>query len=1416
MQLETIGISYDPSGAKQAADQANVAIASNEKAADRVATASNRAAAAQGDAILRITSSTKRQVDSMLSAVDKRIASYKSPLDQIASQKQIAVDRAAGDPVAVKRLTAAFDELAAAERNAQAAAKNLGIQNVVASVESRILALKSPLEQLAHQKNTAIQAVIGDPAAVRKVAADFDVLIKAEKDAQTAARGLDLSRQIKDGIQDPIGSAGGILQGFVSKIGATGVIAGAVLLGIGIAAKEAFGLIRESSKAAEDVVNLGDKLGVTAGEAAVLNAQARIAGVGVDSLGGLVRKLSTTLSDGGTEARATVGALNSIGVSVAGVGNAFRDPIAILRDLSGQLGALPGRAAQVDLLTKAFGRGAVELLPLILHFKELERQAKETGVGGLDALYKRMQAVNDKIDVLSIKWDILKLKLSEKIIATVEFVTEGFEQGEKLLDLFGSKAAKVGGLLAGPLGLLAGASAGIPKFLEPTPFPNERAKPPEPPADAFFNSSQRRGNFLLQQFQDRQTPEGVQEKLADLGKQRDRQLALIVPGRDEKIQAANIAAVKSLDAQIEKQKELLRILNGLDEATRQIELKRREEISKSLELIAQNEKKNLDERAKIAFDSLDTLAGRDVLSARKVEDLKLEIQKETIDKVSALEKQAIEERAKIDIDKVRSDAKRAGIPKLAEPVVAQLTAQRDERLLQVNREAADARNKADEDLNRARILRDREAADQSIALRAKNEDAFAAIDARAAQRTRDQQLDSLALINAQTVAQKIAVEEARAVIEARFLKASEASALESINRRLKVELDLFEIQAQREGLSEVETQKRRALIEQEFQIERRGIAEETDAAISANARKTAIDNAKIIQEYNLSIFDRFKRESEGIFDAMSAKGQNVFQAIGSAFKNAMLTAIKDVVSSRVAASLTELVTGQKVTLQPGNIGAGPLGQLAGQLGIGAIPVFGKQQSPVELKTKLDLSNHLGDLQLRSGAAPVFVTNAQPSTGKELEQVSSAVSGIAPALGGIAIGLGSLGSKVPAGAVSSTIDFGQGAVSTGPASVFGPASILGPGATSGFAGPLAGFGGNGGFGGLGNILQSIGTGGAPITTPPFVPGGAGTSTGGLFSNLLSLPKNILSSVGNLGMDRGGLPGVNGKPGTDLGGGLFGGHGIGGVGGGALLAGGGILAFNGLQRGGVGGLLETTAGGALIGAKFGGPIGALIGAGVGAVAGTIRLFFKTGVEKVREKIKATYPGIDISDKGVLTQILNVAKQSYGGNIDIAIRSPEVRSLIELYGLAHGQNVKGIVAHAQASVFSNTGGVLTAQPTFFNGEAVFPGQTQAKIGTPRLTPQGFVIDPPLRGANTVQATSVASLNAATEALTRAAASIGSQQTVINVPGAKEFFQNETVTVMKSNPRAISQTTSTGMGLSSARRDIAAAALSPNFLTA
>jgi len=498
---------------------------------------------------------------------------------------------------------------------------------------------------------------------------------------------------------------------------------------------------------------------------------------------------------------------------------------------------------------------------------------------------------------------------------------------------------------------------------------------------------------------------------------------------------------------------------------------------------------------------------------------------------------------------------------------------------------------------------------------------------------REAQLRALDATNAQTLEQKVAVEQRKAAIEIEYL-----TRVHEIRMRL-FDLDTSrmvieeEAQLKQLGYRADEIQARIAELTAQRDEIRRFQQEATDAAIQGARENAAIRQAQLIRDHNQRIFESFKRQAEGVFDALLTKSQSIWSAIGNSLKTALLTAIKDVVTSRVAAMLMQLFTGTRVSLAGGGSSSGgALGRLGGLLGVGAAPVFG------------------------TGGGPI------------------------------------------------------------------------PGGSAG------------GWG-----------------TPPFTPSGKG----GGWSGLLGGWKDFLGFGGGVQYAPG--KAVTWEAATM-------GQKLSALGrSNAALLGGATLAMMGLQRGGVSGLAMTTAGGALIGFKYGGPLGAAIGAGIGAVAGLVRLFVKGAQEKAREKIKATY-GVDISDRNVLKQVVDIAKQGFGGNLDMAIRSQQIRDLVELYALSTGQGTSGLPATVRPVSLLQQGGGLFQQGA--------SGMTFDRIGGGT---------PSVAGPTVIN---------------------------ITVPGAKEFFEKETVRVVVENPRAVQSAAMTATKQNAGRREMTGLQLSPGLI--
>jgi hypothetical protein len=247
------------------------------------------------------------------------------------------------------------------------------------------------------------------------------------------------------------------------------------------------------------------------------------------------------------------------------------------------------------------------------------------------------------------------------------------------------------------------------------------------------------------------------------------------------------------------------------------------------------------------------------------------------------------------------------------------------------------------------------------------------------------------------------------------------------------------------------------------------------------------------------------------------------------------------------------------------------------------------------------------------------------------------------------------------------------------------------------------------------------------------------------------------------------------------------GIGGIGGGlagvassaAGLFGGGLLALQGIRRGGLLGSALGAGGGALagfaLGAKIGaigGPVGALIGTAVGGGAALIRSLFKSGTEKARERIKSIY-GVDVSARSVLDQVVGLAKQSYGGNLDVAVRSKDVQDLVELYALSTGQSARGIAARQQPVTLSTSGGVTGILSNYVNGQAVNP----VSAAQPGPTVISLTLDPASSAA---------------------------------------FLQGQTVQAIESNPRTVAAATSVAQQSNFGRQQAAVTQISPGLLLA
>lgn len=322
---------------------------------------------------------------------------------------------------------------------------------------------------------------------------------------------------------------------------------------------------------------------------------------------------------------------------------------------------------------------------------------------------------------------------------------------------------------------------------------------------------------------------------------------------------------------------------------------------------------------------------------------------------------------------------------------------------------------------------------------------------------KESEIRQLELLNAQTVEQRIAVENQRAQIEVDYLQQSLVRKARNLDLELNLEVQTLEAVGRARGLSEEEIAARREALQRLSLARVKAISEDTEAAISAARENATIRSIQAVQSNNLRVFDGLKRNVEGLFDAVITRSKSFGQAIGDAIKLPILAALKEIVSTRIAAMLFGIFGGGKVGIGPGGqpsfsgsgtgvntSGGNILGKLlgiggAGALGLGGVGgggggMFGTPGAPG------GTPGFSGPVNL--GGAP----GLGPS-GAATSSITGSLSGAAGSLKGILSSLGGLGRG---GAVLGPGSNGGALAQPGVGGAAGGAMLLG-GAALGYLG-----------------------------------------------------------------------------------------------------------------------------------------------------------------------------------------------------------------------------------------------------------------------------------------------------------------------------------------------------------------------------
>lgn len=557
------------------------------------------------------------------------------------------------------------------------------------------------------------------------------------------------------------------------------------------------------------------------------------------------------------------------------------------------------------------------------------------------------------------------------------------------------------------------------------------------------------------------------------------------------------------------------------------------------------------------------------------------------------------------------------------------------------------------------------------------------------------ELKALDEVNAQTVKQKLWVEQQKFAIEQEYLKKSEQlqldrlslNALQQRTEAIGTAQDLITKGANPDQVNATLNQQLGDIGDQ-LDLAQQSVKGKISTQQQESADTAVKAQTKVYQDQYKSVYDTILKQTDNFLQTIEDKTTSAWKRIADNLKKTFESVLNNFIASKFAGMLTYLITGQEPNGAMGKKGGLIMGAPGGMMSSGA-------------GLALAASGYGSGGGFTGAGFGGGVGGGSSSPGGFLQRLFG---------GGSSGGSGSFSG--PSGGGSFPVpDMGAGGVMSDMASGNNlgaqALAISGYGSGGGFTGssgnnPATNINGLGSIfsgKGLSGILGNLKNGGwIKAIGPLAMMAGSSMLLQGAFNPIMAgTTSGTVNTVAGAGLSGYGIGSQFGGP--------FGGLE------GALIGTGAGMVVNGSERGNLTGTLESTGGGLLAGSQIGfmagGPIGSLIGgaigAGVGLISGIMGMLFGTTTDKIKKQVKAAY-GITIGTD-VAQAIYKIAQQSYGGSIALAISSAQVRQMLALYADATAQqgNANAISPHMTPYTVADAGGGLTSLPSTYDGVSV-----------------------------------------------------------------------------------------------------------------
>ncbi len=187
---------------------------------------------------------------------------------------------------------------------------------------------------------------------------------------------------------------------------------------------------------ADNLYKLSQAIGISIEDLSRLRYAAELSGVGLESLGKAVKRLSANMYEAGQSATGQAArAFAALGISVRDAEGRMRPALKVMEDLAARFQKLPNGAEKTALAMQIFGKSGADMIPMLnagsAGLAEIYAEAEELGIVLDEETGKAAERFNDNLTRLGKVKDGIVTKITAGMLPALEGLTDALVRSAK-------------------------------------------------------------------------------------------------------------------------------------------------------------------------------------------------------------------------------------------------------------------------------------------------------------------------------------------------------------------------------------------------------------------------------------------------------------------------------------------------------------------------------------------------------------------------------------------------------------------------------------------------------------------------------------------------------------------------------------------------------------------------------------------------------------------------------------------------------------------------------------------------------------------------------------------------------------------------------------------------------------------------